>query len=151
MSPIGDPAGIDHAALRDLALEAAWVAKLEAAVEAVEDRLLPPGDAAPARGGAVAGADDGDSGDPLAVALEDVEAAYVAAARALEARLLAWLGDDPERWALLFAAVLAPWQAAPEQWRADAPGWVRVLGPEAVLAHGRQNPYGRQWPPGFAR
>ena len=144
--PIADPTQIDHAVLRDLALEAAWVAKLEGAVDALEDRLVPPGD----DGSAPDGAGDGDDGDPLAVALEVVEAAYEAAFRALEVRLLAWLADDPERWALLFL-VLAPWQAAPAQWRADAPGWVRVLGPEAVLAHARQNPYGRQWPPGFAR
>lgn len=117
-------------------MEAAWVAKLEAAVEAVEELLVP----------ADTGEEVSDWGDEdsLAVALEVVEAAYEAADQALEERVIAWLAEDPEHWPIFRLVVLDPWQERPGGWRAEAPSWVRSLGTDAVMAHFQQDLYGRR-------
>ena len=70
MPPTTDPAQVDHPKLRELALQAAWVAKLEEAVEVFEDLVI----------GLVGRLDDADAGtdvapadaDPLAVAFSVV-------------------------------------------------------------------------------
>jgi hypothetical protein len=89
--------------------------------------------------------------DPLQVALSVVHANYEEADQELEARVTKWPARDPEHWPIFRLVVLDPWQEQPEQWREDAPGWVRSLGTNTALAHFQQGPYGRQreidtWP-----
>jgi hypothetical protein len=133
-----DPAQIDHPDLRAFAVQAAWVAKLEDAVEVLEDLAvdlmdeehrseLEPWEE-----------------DPLEVALSVVHANFEEAEQALEARVTKWLAQDPEHWPIFRLVVLDPWQEQPGRWREDAPGWVRSLGTNAALAHFQQDPYGRQ-------
>ena len=139
MSPPTDPAQVDHPALRELSLQAVWVAKLEEAMEVLEDLVVDLSDddedqAEP----------ESDDEDPLAVALAVVQAAYEDADRALEERAIAWLAADPEHWPIFRLVLLDPWKEAPGQWRAGAPRWVRVLAADTVLAHFQQDPYGRR-------
>ena len=133
-----DPTQIDHADLREFAVQAAWVAKLEDAVEVLEEL-------------AVDLVDDEQrmelepwEEDPLEVALSVVHANYEEAEQALEARLSEWLAQDPEHWPIFRLIVLDAWQEPPGRWREDAPGWVRSLGTNTTLAHFQQEPYGRQ-------
>ena len=143
MHPITDPDQVDHPALREPARVASWVARLEEAVEALEDLVadLAGGDEPDARAeGSATPAHE----DPLEVALSVVRAAYEEADRALEERRVAWLGEDPEHWPIFRLAVLDPWQVEPGGWRAGAPRWVRVLATDAVLAHFQHDPYGRR-------
>jgi len=137
------PDDVDHAGLRELAREAAWVAKLEDAVQALQDlvRDLVADDAGDEES-AIGGLED-----PLEVALLVLEAAYEEADAALEEQAAAWLAVDPEHWPIFRLVVLDPWQVAPGRWRNAVPGWVRVLGTDAVLAHYQQDPFGRRREP----
>ena len=143
MRAITEPDRVDHPALREVARAAAWVARLEEAVEALEDLVadLVDGDEPDAR--ADAGAAPADE-DPLEVALSVVRAAYEEADGALEERAVAWLAEDPEHWPIFRLAVLDPWQVEPGRWRDGAPRWVQVLATDAVLAHFQHDPYGRR-------
>ncbi len=136
------PAQIDHPDLQELALAAAWVAKLEEAVEELEDLVDETSE--------FEGADETDEApepweeDPLAVALGVVQQAYEEADEALEDRVAAWLARDPEHWPIFRLAVLDAWQEAPGQWRGGVPRWVRTLGTNTSIAHYQQDAYGRQ-------
>jgi hypothetical protein len=133
-----DPTQIDHPELREFAVQAAWVAKLEDADRVLEDLVVDLVD------------DDrpadipmGDE-DPLEVALSVVYANFEAADQELEARVTQWLAQDPEHWPIFRLVVLDPWQEQPGRWHEDAPGWVRSLRTNTTLAHFQQDPYGRQ-------
>jgi hypothetical protein len=142
---ITDPAQVDHPRLREVALAAVHVAKLEEAVELLDDWLLaeddqygvgdPDGAAAPS-----GGADE----TPLELAHSVLVAAYEAADAELEERLVGWLAEDPEHWPIFRLVVLDPWQERPGKWRDDVPRWVRALGTNTALAHYRYDPYGRR-------
>ncbi|MDP9366125.1 MAG: hypothetical protein M3Q10_18220 [Chloroflexota bacterium] len=134
MPPPTDPAQVDHPELRGLGLQAAWVAKLEEATEALENLVvdLIEGDEA-----------EPPDEDPLAVALSVVQAAYEDADRELEERAIAWLAADPEHWPIFRLVLLDPWQEEPGRWREGVPHWVRVLAADTVLAHFQQDAYGR--------
>jgi len=142
MLPIGEPARIDHPRLRDLAEQAVWVAKLEEAMEVLEDLA---GDAYPdaSTDAPAEGVDD----DPLAVAWEFVQARWEDEDRGLEERVVTWLAADPEHWSIFRLILLDPWQVAPGQWRSGTPRWVRTLGTDTIIAHFRDDPSGRQHQP----
>jgi hypothetical protein len=129
-----------------LALRAAWVAKLEDAVNALQDLVEDLDDvAAPSDAEHDGdGEDETQEEDPLAVALGVVEERYEEEDRELEGRLIAWLSEDPEHWSIFRLVVLDPWQERPGVWRAGAPGWVRALATDAALAHFQHDPLGRQ-------
>lgn len=145
MCPARDPAHVDHPALRELALAAGWVAKLEEAVNVLEDLV---GDFARDGDFSDGERDEGDAlvpqDDPLAVALGVVQERYEEEDRDLEGRIVAWLAEDPEHWAIFRLVVLDPWQERPGNWRTTTPGWVRTLATDATLAHFQHDPYGRQ-------
>ena len=136
MPPVSDPAHVDHPEFRELALQAVWVAKLEEAMEALEDLVFDLSDDDIT--------EDGADEDPLAAALAVVQAAHEEADRALEGRAIAWLAQDPEHWPIFRLVILDPWQQEPGRWREEAPRWVQVLAADAVLAHFQQDPYGRR-------
>ena len=138
MTRISDPAQIDHADLREFAVHAAWVAKLEDAVEALEELVVDLVDEE--QRSKLEPWDE----DPLEVALSVVHANYEEAEQALEARVTEWLAQDPEHWPIFRLVVLDPWQERPGRWRKDVPGWVRSLGTNTALAHFQQDPFGRQ-------
>lgn len=143
MSPISDPGAINHPVLRDIALEAAWVAKLEEAVDALEDLvedLAEP--VADAWGDGEGTVDDEDA--PFRVALSVVTSARDEADAALEGRLAGWLAEDPEHWPIFRLALLDAWRDEQGGVSHAGPGWVRVLTTNAALAHFQQDPYGRQ-------
>ena len=147
MRPITDPSHVDHPVLRELALAAAWVAKLEEAVEVLEDLVGDFSDDEDALDEEPS--DKGTDGapaeeDPLAVALAVVQERYEEEDRRLEERLIGWLAEDPEHWPIFRLVVLDPWQTEPGRWRAEVPSWVRSLGTDAVLAHFQHDPFGRQ-------
>ena len=147
MRPITDPSHVDHPALRELALAAAWVAQLEEAVEVLEDLVGDFGEDEEAPGGDTGDPDDPGAPadeDPLAVALAVVQERYEEEDRRLEERLAHWLAEDPEHWPIFRLVVLDPWQTEPGRWRAGVPGWIRSLGTDAVLAHFQHDPFGRQ-------
>jgi len=138
MTRINDPTQIDHAALREFAVQAGWVAKLEDAVGVLEDL-------------AVDLVDEEQRSelepweeDPLAVAVSVVHANYEDAEQELESRVTEWLAQDPEHWPIFRLVVLDPWQEHPREWGEDVPGWVRSLGTNTALAHFQQDPSGRQ-------
>jgi hypothetical protein len=89
---ISDPTQIDHPQLREFAVQAAWVAKLEEAVGVLEELVVDLGD------------DDRPNDvevweeDPLEVAWSVVNANFEAADQELEARVVHWLALDPEHW-----------------------------------------------------
>ena len=142
MNRVTDPTHVDNPELRDLAIQAAWVAKLEDAVEVLKDLVF------------AADIDEEDTEadpdrepweeDPLVVALDVVRANAEDADRGLEERVTAWLAQDPEHWPIFRLAVLDPWQKRPGQWRDDVPGWVVSLGSNTIIAHVQQDPFGRQ-------
>ena len=138
MTRISEPTQIDHADLREFAVQAVWVAKLEEAAGVLEELVMDLVD------------DDRpddmpvEDEDPLEVALSVVYANFEAADQTLEARLTKWLAQDPEHWPIFRLVVLDPWQEQPGRWREDAPGWVRSLGTNTAAAHFQQDPYGRQ-------
>jgi hypothetical protein len=137
MTRANNPTQIDHPDLREFAVQAAWVAKLEEAVGVLEELMADLTDDQP---------DDTPvwNEDPLAVAWSVVNANFEAAEQELEARVTEWLAQDPEHWPIFRLVDLDPWQERPGQWREDAPGWVRTLGTNTALAHFQQGPYGRQ-------
>jgi hypothetical protein len=115
MTGISDPTQIDHPLLREFAVQAAWVAKLEDAVGVLEELVV-----------------------------DLVDANFNAAEQELEARVTEWLAQDPEHWPIFRLVVLDPWQEQPGEWREDVPGWGRSLGTNTTLAHFQQDPNGRQ-------
>jgi len=115
---ISDPTQVDHADLRELAVQAAWVAKLEDAVGALEELVVDLVDED--RPADVKVWDE----NPLEVALSVVHANFEAADQELEARVTEWLAQDPEHWPIFRLVVLDPWQEQPGQWREDVPGLV---------------------------
>ena len=141
MRSITDPAQVDHPILQELARRAAWVAKLEGAVEALDDLVIDLGDDRPE--GACPAPDSPDE-DPLSFALSVLQSVYEEADRELEADAIAWLAENPEHWPIFRLVVLDPWQEEPGRWRAGAPCWVRVLATDTVLGHFQQDPYGRR-------
>lgn len=146
MPPITDPLAITHPTLREFAMAAVWVAKLEDAVEALEDLvdlLDPHADAYGDELGeerAIGDAVD----DSLEVALSVVTAAREEADAALEARLAAWLAADPEHWPIFRLVLFDAWRDERGGLDPTVPEWVRVLTTSAALAHFQQDPYGRQ-------
>jgi hypothetical protein len=138
MTRTSDPTLVDHPQLRKFAVQAAWVAKLEDAVEVLEELVVDLAD--DDRPADIQVWDE----DPLEVALSVVYANFEAADQELEAEVTEWLGQDPEHWPIFRLVVLDPWQEQPGRWREDAPGWVRSLGTNTALAHFQQDPYGRQ-------
>jgi hypothetical protein len=142
MTRITDPAHVDNPELRDLAIQAAWVAKLEDAVAVLEDLVFSVDDDAEVT------EPDPDrepwDEDPLVVALDVARANAEDADRLLEERVTAWLAQDPEHWPIFRLAVLDSWQERPGEWRGDVPGWVLSLGSNTILAHVQQDPFGRQ-------
>jgi hypothetical protein len=138
MTRINNPTQIDHPELRDLAVKAAWVAKLEDAYRILEDLVVDLVDEE--QRSELEPWDE----DPLEVALLMVHANYEDAEQALEARVTEWLAQDPEHWPIFRLVVLDPWQAQPGPWLEDAPGWIRSLGTNTALAHFQRDPYGRQ-------
>jgi hypothetical protein len=99
-----DPTRIDRAAIREFAVQAAWVAKLEDAVEVLEDLAVDLVDEAQ-RSDLEPWEED-----PLEVALSVVHANFEDAEQALEARVTEWLAQDPEHWPIFRLVVLDPWQ-----------------------------------------
>jgi hypothetical protein len=138
MTRTNDPTQIDHADLRELAVQAVWVAKLEDAVEVLEDLAVDLVDEV--QRSELEPWDE----DPLEVALSVVHANYEEADQELEARVAEWLAQDPEHWPIFRLVVLDPWQEQPGRWREDAPGWARSIGTNTALAQFQQDPYGRQ-------
>ena len=139
-TPISEPDGVEHPELRQLALQAAWVAKLEAALGVLDDLLA----AHEGGGGDAAGAPGEDDPNPLGVAYAVVLAAFEEADQALEAALIEWLGRDPEHWPIFRLVVLDPWSTGPGRVRDEAPGWVRSIATNGTIAHYQQDPYGRR-------
>ena len=142
MNRVTDPTHVDNPELRELAIQAAWVAKLEDAVGILEDLVFDVDDDAEET------EPDLDlepwQEDPLVVALDVVRANAEDADRLLEERVTEWLAEDPEHWPIFRLAVLDPWQKRPGQWRDDAPRWVLTLGSNTIIAHVQQDPFGRQ-------
>src|SRR5205085_585745 len=115
-----DPNRVDHPVLRELALAAAWVARLEDAVDVLEDLVGDFDDDRLPNGAEPTDAAVGEAAhvqDPLAVALGVVEERYEEEDRELEGRLIAWLAEDPEHWPIFRMVVLDPWQGRPGVWR----------------------------------
>lgn len=136
------PADVDHPVLRELAIAAAWVAKLEEALEMIEDLAVD-----------VIGNDEQVDGttdravwdeEPLDVAASVIESAYEEADRDLEDSVLAWLGEDPEHWPIFRLVLLDGWQAAPGRWREGTPRWVRSIATNTIIAHYQNDPFGRR-------
>ena len=149
MPPVTDPLAITHPTLREFAMAAVWVAKLEDAVEALEDlvELLDPhADADEAQPGEeqATGDDVNDVDDSLEVALSVVTTAREEADATLEARLAAWLAADPEHWPIFRLALFDAWRDERGGLVPMVPGWVQVLTTNAALAHFQQDPYGRR-------
>ncbi|MDF3017123.1 MAG: hypothetical protein K0R44_2348 [Thermomicrobiales bacterium] len=113
MARISDPSQIDHPDLREFGIIAAWVPKLEDTVGVLEELVA---DFVDEEQGS--GLDPWDE-DPLEVALSVVHTNDEVADQALEARVSAWLVQDPEHWSIFRLVVLDPWQ---EQTRAVAAG-----------------------------
>jgi hypothetical protein len=133
-----DPADIDHPQLRQFAVQAVWVAKLEAAVGVLEELVIDFVDEEPSAEA------EPEEDHPLEVALALVEAEFEDDDRELEARVAEWLAEDPEHWPIFRLVVLDPWQVRLGQWGEDVPGWVRTLGTNTALAHFQQDPFGHQ-------
>ena len=138
MTRTSDPTQIDHADLREFAIQAVWVAKLEEAAGVLEELVIDLVD--DDRPDETAVWDE----DPLEVARSVVNANFEAADQALEVRVTEWLAQDPEHWPIFRLVVLDPWQEQPGRWHKDTPGWVRSLGTNTAAAHFQQDPYGRQ-------
>ena len=137
MTRTSDPTQIDHLELREFAVQAVWVAKLEEAAGVLEDFMVDLGDADRPRA-------ESWEEDPLEVALSVAHANFEEADQELEARVTEWLAQDPEHWPIFCLVVLDPWQEQPGRWREDVPGGSGSLGTNTALAHFQQDPYGRQ-------
>src|SRR5215216_3474150 len=92
MIRISDPTQIDHPDLREFAVQAAWVAKLEDAIGVLEELVIDVVD--DDRSVELAAWDE----DPLEVALSVVNANFEAAEQELEVRVTEWLAEDPDHW-----------------------------------------------------
>jgi hypothetical protein len=138
MKRTSDPTEIDHPALREFAMQAAWVAQMENAVGVLEELVSDLVDEEQSSNL------ESWKEDPLEVALSVVHANYEEADQGLEARVTEWLAQDPEHWPIFRLVVLDPWQEKPGRWREDVPGWARSLGTNTTLAHFQQDPFGRQ-------
>ena len=145
-TPITDPQAIEHPALRELALEAAWVAKLEDAADALEDIVedLAEPVADPGGDGSGEARPVDDEEDPLRLALSVVASARDDTEAALEGRLAGWLAEDPEHWPIFRLALLDAWRDERGGLNQSVPGWVRALTTNAALAHVQHDPYGRR-------
>ena len=147
--PVTDPLAIEHPTLREFAMAAVWVAKLEDAVEALEnlvDLLDPRADADGDEPGEerTIGDDVDKVDDLLEVALSVVTVAREEADAALEARLVAWLPAAPEHSAIFRLALFDAWRDERGGLDPTVLGWVRGLTTNAALAHFQQDPYGRR-------
>jgi hypothetical protein len=111
-----DPTHIDHPELREFAIQAAWVAKLEDAVGVLEELVVDLMDQEQR-----AELEPWDE-DPLEAALSVVHANFEEADQALEAHVAEWLAQDPEHWPIFRLVVLDPWQEQLRRWHEDAPG-----------------------------
>ena len=142
MDRSADPRHIEHVGLREFALQAAWVARLEEAVQALEELAqdLRTGEREEDPNAVLEPWEE----DPLDVALSIVTAVYEEADRELESGLIVWLAHDPEHWPIFRLVTFDAWQASPGRWREDVPRWVRSLATNTVLAHFQQDPYGRR-------
>ena len=126
---ISDPTQIDHPQLREFAVQAAWVAKLEEAVGVLEELVVDLGD------------DDRPNDvevweeDPLEVAWSVVNANFEAADQELEARVVHWLALGSRTLADLLIA--CPRSLA----RAAGSGGARTL----LVEYGASGPTWR-WP-----
>src|SRR5687768_14809879 len=100
MTRITDPTQVDHPELREFAIQAASVAKLEDAVGVLEDLVVDLADEE--LGSDVEPVED----DPLEVALSIVNAHFEEADQELEARVTEWLAQDPEHWPIFRLVVL---------------------------------------------
>ncbi len=123
MKRSNDPTQIDHPDLREFAVQAAWVAKLEDAVGVLEELVVDLVDEE--QRSELEPWEE----DPLEVALSVVHANYEEADQELEARVTEWLAQDPEHWPIFRLVVLDPWQEQPGQWREDVPGGSEASGP----------------------
>jgi hypothetical protein len=139
---ITDPNRVDHDELRELAKHAAWVAKLEDAVELLEDLSYDLLDDE-AEDESTTFPDPWEE-DPLDVALSVLMSTYEEADRALEADVTEWLAKDPEHWPIFRLVIFDPWWTKSNRWRSGTPGWVISLGTNTVLAHFQQDPFGRR-------
>lgn len=90
MTRVSDPTQIDHTDLREFAVQAAWMAKLEEAVEVLEELVVDLVDEEQR-----AELEPWEE-DPLEVALSVVHATYEEADQELEGRVSEWLARDPE-------------------------------------------------------
>jgi hypothetical protein len=137
-----DPRVVEHPELREFALQAAWVARLEESVEALEDLAqdLRTGERDADPNAVLEPWEE----DPLDAALLIVTNAHEEADRDLETGLIEWLARDPEHWPIFRLVVFDAWQESPGRWREDVPRWVQSLGTNTILAHFQQDPYGRQ-------
>ena len=154
MVRISDPMQIDDERLRELAVMAAWVAKVWEAVDELEFLCTDLPDEERVRTG------PHDpwpwDADPVAVALHLVRTAHAEGQKGLEERLAVWLGEDPEHWPILRLMLIDPWQEAAGQWHVDAPDWLRILGetaakgtpregtPREGTAQAKDDPFGRR-------
>jgi hypothetical protein len=102
MTRIGDPTQIDHSDLREFAVQAVWVAKLEDGVEVLEELVVDLVDEE--QRSKLEPWEE----DPLEVALSVMHANYEEADQALEARVTDWLAQDPEHWPIFRLVVLDP-------------------------------------------
>jgi hypothetical protein len=107
MTRISDPTQIDHPDLREFAVMATWVAKLEDAGGVREELVVDLVDEE--QRSKLEPWED----DLLSVALSVVHANFEAADQEVEARVTEWLAQDPEHWPIFRLGVLDPWQEHP--------------------------------------
>ena len=141
MAQISDPTQIDHPQLRELAVEAVWIARVGDVVTELESLRSDQSDKERVDGGPQ---DDGPrEANPIAEALHLVQTAHAEGERRLDERVAAWLWENPEHWPLFSFALIHPWQDPPGEWKRDTPGWIRTLGDIAAVGHARYEQFGR--------
>lgn len=147
MKRVPDPEKIDHAALREFAADALWVARLEEALEEIDAAQryfdeIDEGDLGRSTRetfGVTARNYDEDDLDPyptpldLAHSLLSVD--FENADRILESRLTEWLLADPEHRSIFNLVILQPWLTPKRRWRKDTPRWVQALATNTIIAH----------------
>ncbi len=143
-TPITRPAQIDHSVLQQFGRRAVWVAKLEEAVELLDDL---------AHDLSVDVDNDADTlqpdvelqdEEPLDTARSVVGVKYEEVDRELENDVIAWLAEDPEHWPIFRLILLDSWQDGFGRWRDGVPTWIRALGTNVVISHYQQDPFGRK-------
>jgi hypothetical protein len=107
MTRISDPTQIDHPDLREFAVMANGVAKLEDAVGVREEFVVDLVDEEQ-RSDLEPWEDD-----PLEVAWSVMYANFEAADQEVEARVTEWLAQDPEPWPIVRLGVRDPWPEHP--------------------------------------